>query len=48
MAVLLWSKMKSVDKMVASKPECMKLGKEMKKYYARNTWNDQMCMWQPL
>jgi hypothetical protein len=27
MAVLLWSKMKSVDKMVASKPECMKLGK---------------------
>jgi hypothetical protein len=30
MAVLLRSKMKSVYKMVASKSECMKLGREMK------------------
>jgi hypothetical protein len=41
-------KTKSVYKMVASKPECMKLGKEIKKYYVRNTWKDQMCIWQPV
>jgi len=40
--------MKSVYNMVASKPECRKLGKDMKKYYRRNTWKDHTCIWQPV
>jgi len=48
MAGLLWSKMKSAYNMVASKPEYMKLGKDMKKHYTRNTWKDQTCFWQPV
>jgi hypothetical protein len=44
MAVLLWSKMKSVYKMVASRPERIALI-QVEKYYARKTWQEQMCSW---
>jgi hypothetical protein len=40
--------MTSVYKMVANRPDCITLAKQMEKYYAKKNWKAQMCSWQPV